>query len=87
MNHDPDDYWFPRKRYGWGWGPPRKWQGWVVLVGYIGSIYLATALVPPDTHFVGFLAMIGLLSGALIFVCWKKGEPPRWQWGEDERLP
>ena len=28
-----DKYWFPAKRYGWGWGPPNNWQGWVVLAG------------------------------------------------------
>jgi hypothetical protein len=21
--------WFPAKRYGWGWGLPCCWQGWV----------------------------------------------------------
>jgi len=21
------DYWFPAKRYGWGWGIPNRWQG------------------------------------------------------------
>jgi hypothetical protein len=24
-------YWFPAKRYGWGWGLPVTWQGWAVL--------------------------------------------------------
>jgi hypothetical protein len=24
-------YWFPAKRYGWGWGIPNVWQGWLVL--------------------------------------------------------
>ncbi len=24
-------YWFPAKRYGWGWGIPNTWQGWLVL--------------------------------------------------------
>lgn len=28
-------YWFSDKRYGWGWGLPSAWQGWVVLVGYV----------------------------------------------------
>ncbi|HTS17465.1 MAG TPA: hypothetical protein VMP11_07825 [Verrucomicrobiae bacterium] len=23
--------WFRAKRYGWGWGLPCAWQGWVVL--------------------------------------------------------
>lgn len=25
-------YWFPAKRFGWGWGLPSAWQGWVVLL-------------------------------------------------------
>ncbi len=24
-------YWFPAKRYRWGWGLPSVWQGWVVM--------------------------------------------------------
>ena len=56
----PNDqrYWFPAKRYGWGWGFPRTWQGRVVLAVYV----------------------------ILIAVCWAKGEPPRWRWGERDDL-
>ncbi len=25
--------WFPAKKYGYGWGMPVVWQGWVVLLG------------------------------------------------------
>jgi hypothetical protein len=27
--------WFPAKRYGWGWGLPVAWQGWVVLLAWL----------------------------------------------------
>ncbi len=27
--------WFPAVRYGWGWGPPVTWQGWLVLAGFL----------------------------------------------------
>ena len=30
-------YWFPAKRYGWGWGPPATWQGWAVLAAFVGA--------------------------------------------------
>ena len=33
----------------------------------------------------GSLACFGfvlLLTGALIAICWIKGEPPRWRWGK-----
>jgi hypothetical protein len=29
---DPPRYWFPAKTYGWGWGLPSTWEGWLVLV-------------------------------------------------------
>ena len=28
-------YWFPAKRYGWGWGFPMTWQGWVAFAGFL----------------------------------------------------
>ena len=35
MTQDPK-YCFPVKRYGWGWGLPRTWQGWgVVIIGFV----------------------------------------------------
>jgi hypothetical protein len=37
---DRPSYWFPAKRYGWGWGLPRVWQGWAVMVVF-GMLVLA----------------------------------------------
>jgi hypothetical protein len=34
MSEDHPRYWFPAKTYGWGWGLPSTWEGWLVLVGY-----------------------------------------------------
>ena len=31
-------YWFPAKRYGWGWGLPVRWQGWVVMAVFAASM-------------------------------------------------
>lgn len=73
--------WFPAKRYGWGWGLPVAWQGWVVLVSYF-VLLLASALVfLPDQRVVPFLAATTVLSLLLVAVSWLKGESPRWQWG------
>ena len=30
-------YWFPVKRYGWGWGPPATWEGWAVLAAFVSA--------------------------------------------------
>ena len=43
-------YWFPAKRYGWGWGPPRVWQGWVVMAVF-AILVLAGAIMQLPTYF------------------------------------
>lgn len=30
------DIWFPAKKFGYGWGLPLKWQGWVAFLGLLG---------------------------------------------------
>ena len=77
------EYWFPAKRYGWGWGLPNRWQGWVVLIVYFALIGLTIRCAPPDHHRLTFFALIALYSLVLCAVCWLKGEPPRWRWGKD----
>jgi hypothetical protein len=42
---DKPQYWYAAKRYGWGWGPPTSWHGWVVLVLLIADAR-AGALLP-----------------------------------------
>jgi uncharacterized membrane protein YhaH (DUF805 family) len=78
-------YWFPAKRYGWGWGLPRCWQGWLVLTVFFALLITAPLLFPPATEFVAYLIYMAVLCALLIGICWLKGEPPRWHWGNDER--
>jgi hypothetical protein len=75
-------YWFPAKSYGWGWGVPSCWQGWVVLVGYFILMAIGVLIVPPGPHPVLFMLYTMILSALLIIVCWLKGEPPGWRWGK-----
>ena len=81
----PPRYWFPAKRYGWGWGPPCTWQGWVVLVIFLLLTIPCVVLVPRAWRPQGQIAAVTLLSLLLIMVCRIKGEPPRWRWGDGER--
>jgi hypothetical protein len=74
-------YWFPAKRYGWGWGPPSTWQGWVVLGAYVGLLVSLCVLVPADRHPYWFWAGLGTLVTTLIAIGLWKGEPPKWRWG------
>jgi hypothetical protein len=76
-------YWFPAKRYGWGWGLPCAWQGWVVFVVFFGLVITGLYIVPPNRepgHFIAYVLFLNLL---LLAVCWMKGEPPRWRWGKE----
>ena len=72
--------WFPAKRYGWGWGFPTAWQGWVVLTMFFALLAVGGLVVLPGygpTFFVGYTVM---LCALLVAVCWAKGERPRWRW-------
>lgn len=73
--------WFYAKEYGWGWGLPACWQGWVVLVGYIALLALGPFLFSLDRQLPHFLLFTGVLTSLLLVVCWWKGEKPAWRWG------
>jgi hypothetical protein len=84
MNERNKDIWFPARKYGVGWGFPITWQGWVVFGSYIalvivGIIFLAISGNP--ILLIPFMIYIFLLSGVLIFICFKKGEKIDFRWG------
>ena len=74
-------YWFPAKRYGWGWGLPSCWQGWLVLVLYVLALLVIARVFPPTQNIGHFL--LGMVIATVVFVaiCWFTGEPPGWRWG------
>lgn len=76
-------YWFRAKRFGWGWGLPLTWQGWLVLAIFLVMVAAGATLIQPRIHLSLFVIYVAILSGALMVVCWIKGEPPRWRWGGD----
>jgi hypothetical protein len=79
---DEKQYWFPAKSFGWGWGLPATWQGWLVLAGFIALVALGTVFLKPATHVLAFGIYVGILALLLVAVCWIKGEPPSWRWGK-----
>jgi hypothetical protein len=76
-------YWFPAKRYGWGWTIPNTWQGWVVLAAFVALLVIGSIVLPPGRQLWLYLAYVAVLCGLLTAVCWLKGEPARWRWGGD----
>ncbi len=74
-------YWFPAKKYGWGWGFPIAWQGWAVTVSYFAAIVAGALLLDPRRNMISYLFLVTVATGGLLYICWKKGEPPSWRWG------
>jgi hypothetical protein len=77
--------WFRRKTYGWGW-TPITWEGWLisllVIVIPIGIRLTAKALqYDKSTQYFYTWASVPVLVMALILVCFRWGEKPKWQWG------
>ena len=73
------DYWFPAKRYGWGWGLPSAWQGWVVL-----AVYCAVVLIAALARPLFGLPVVASATVVLLLIGLKKGEPTRWRWGGEK---
>jgi hypothetical protein len=80
--------WFKAKRYGWGWTPV-TWEGWLVVILYIAFV-LWFAFVFTDQEqrdgnlLVNFGFGIVVPTALLIWICYKKGEKPRWSWGDSK---
>lgn len=77
-------YWFPAKRYGWGWGLPTAWQGWATLGAFAALLAVGFVVFPPGAgQHAAFLVYSAGLALVLVAVCWAKGEPPKWRWGQE----
>jgi hypothetical protein len=80
MDQPSKQYWFPAKRYGWGWGIPSAWQGWVVMIAWLIILMGGAALTVTRGMAVHLLFILGT-TAIFIAICYIKGEPPRWRWG------
>jgi len=77
-------YWFKGKKYGYGWYPS-TWQGWLMIVVYftVFGFFVRYWLVHVQTMNVWlYLAGVFSLTGILVYISWKKGEPTHWRWGK-----
>jgi hypothetical protein len=80
--------WFRAKRYGWGWTPVTI-QGWLVVAAFAAATTVDTVVFirrirggdDIRSTMVVFILWLAFLTGALITICWKTGERPRWRWG------
>jgi hypothetical protein len=80
--------WFKRKSYGWGW-TPATWQGWGITIAYATILITFGIIMDPNNHpEYGnvFLVIIAILTLLFIYVAYKTGEKPRWQWGDHDEI-
>jgi len=80
MPESDQKFWFHAKAFGYGWGLPASWQGWVVLILYILLVIGTARLGPGDIK----LPVISILTVMFIIVVVFTGErPAKWRWGKD----
>ena len=75
--------WFVNKTYGYGW-TPSTWEGWVVVLLWL-IFFIPLTLIIEHNRILGMIGIF-FITGLLLFICYKKGEKPRWQWGEKKSL-
>lgn len=79
------DIWFVKKSYGWGWRPV-TWQGWLISFFYVLGIARFFIQAEKISHsgsdtLIRFAIPFIILTSIFILICYKKGEKPKWQWG------
>ena len=92
LKDNPQGYWFKAKLYGWGWSPA-KWQGWLVIFVYVALITTLMFMGEKDilgnpdsgSNILVLALPIVVLTGLLIFICYKKGEKPHFQSGPPKK--
>ena len=62
-------YWFRAKRYGWGWGLPLTWEGWLVFAAVFVLIGVATWLFPLGIRPGAWTASVAILMAVFTAVC------------------
>ena len=74
--------WFRAKRFGWGWGFPLRWQGWVSLGVYFAVLIVGVEILRArQASSLAFAIFIMATIAAMIALALWKGERPRWRWG------
>lgn len=78
-----DGAWFAAKKFGYGAGLPIAWQGWALILAFLGALIgLALLLMPGrPTPFVAIVVILSVLQ--LILVARKTRGGWRWRWGRD----
>lgn len=82
--------WFSKRKYGFGWGLPATWQGWITIIIWVSLVIFSTKLLPsnkqaPVGETLPWFGVLGVLTLLLITVCYITSGKPEWHWGNDEK--
>ena len=79
---DGSNGWFYAKRYGFGTGLPRSWQGWLVTALYLAVMIGGAFLI--GEHEIAFLG-VALPATAIFMVVAMRTTSGgwKWRWGKD----
>ena len=61
---------------------PTAWQGWFVIAAVACLVLGGAVVLLPTYGLAVIVAYSVLLCLMLVAICWLKGEPPRWRWGD-----
>lgn len=83
LKDNPEGYWFKRKLFGWGWTPATR-EGWLVILVFIAAVLVIVVrgelLESEEAILKQVIVPVFGLVFLLIYISWKTGEPPKWQW-------
>jgi hypothetical protein len=83
MSDRRSGFWFPAKTYGWGWGLPVRWQGWLVIAAYFLLQYVGIRYFREQRNVPVLLIYLIGLTVLLVSIVVAKGERPAgWRWGK-----
>ena len=82
-----EQYWFKRKRYGYGWVPV-TWQGWLLTISSMSIVAVAQLLFFPtpslnfsNLELIVNWSIIAILIIIFLYLVSKKSPPAKWRWG------
>lgn len=73
-------YWFKPKRYGYG-ATPITWEGWAVVVVFVGFLMLRSAMISETNHTQFILELVISIVIMIILSKDKTKEDWKWRWG------
>jgi hypothetical protein len=82
---NPQDYWFKRRRYGWGWTPVRR-EGWFLVAGFAAALIVPALLFGNRFEDNGWALVLWLIwvvvtAAGFIVLTTRHAPPGKWRWG------